>query len=553
MTPLALYIRALDIPKHTSDFDPFLERLYQITEPIGISKIYLEIHRDQIVVEETVMSALKTILEENGYTTAAGLTLTIDEMNAFQTYCYSNEEHRAQIKDLVRYSVTLFDALLFDDFFFTNCKCRNCIREKGQRSWTEYRLEQMTEASRNLVLGPAKAENSKAKIIIKYPNWYEHFPQSGFNLKDQPPLYDGIYTGNETRDPRMNNQHLQPYQSFGIQQYYEAIKPGGNLGGWIDPAGGEHERYERQIWLTLMAGARELTFFAYHAMNETWCKKAESAIKSFRAIEPYISKVRGVVSYKPYHSHGEDFLHQYFGMLGVPVMMTPLWPKDEPVIFLNEASSFDEEIYTKVLDYLHSGGKLVVTTGFIRALSDRGLDEIAHLKLGPEKILVDRGMIGWKPEPYFMQQPVLMTKLHTMTNEVWESVAGIAGWSGTPLLTKIGYGDGEMTIVSIPDNPSDLYEYPKEILMEIRGAMLKDTPGIPILDGPAKIILLSYDDHVHVLMSYREETVTVNLLVKELEGQLVDPMTGQVYPILDGRVAIKIDPKGFRVLAYKAQ
>lgn len=68
----------------------------------------------------------------------------------------------------------------------------------------------MTEAGRDLVLKPAKKVNPRVKVIIKYPNWYDHFQGLGFNLEEGPQLFDGVWTGTETRDPA-GNQHLQNY------------------------------------------------------------------------------------------------------------------------------------------------------------------------------------------------------------------------------------------------------------------------------------------------------------------------------------------------------
>src|SRR5205085_2259833 len=75
------------------------------------------------------------------------------------------------------------------------------IAAKGDRSWTQYRLEKMRQVSREIVMGPAHAVNPRVKMIIKYPNWYEHFHGLGYDLEQQPRMFDAIYTGTETRDP----------------------------------------------------------------------------------------------------------------------------------------------------------------------------------------------------------------------------------------------------------------------------------------------------------------------------------------------------------------
>ena len=102
-------------------------------------------------------------------------------------------------------------------------------------SWTDYRLKLMTDAARDLIINPAKAVNPKVKVIIKYPNWYEHFQGLGFNLETEPNMFDGIYTGTETRDPVYSDQHLQQYESYLIIRYFNNIAPGRNGGGWVDP------------------------------------------------------------------------------------------------------------------------------------------------------------------------------------------------------------------------------------------------------------------------------------------------------------------------------
>ena len=78
-------------------------------------------------------------------------------------------------------------------------------------SWTEFRLKQMNEAGRNLIVGPAHKVNPKCEVIIKYPNWYDDFQGLGFNLEDGPKIFDGVWSGTETRDPA-GAQHLQNYE-----------------------------------------------------------------------------------------------------------------------------------------------------------------------------------------------------------------------------------------------------------------------------------------------------------------------------------------------------
>ena len=85
---------------------------------------------------------------------------------------------RARLKEVSEYTASLFDEFIIDDFFFTQCMCEDCVREKGDRSWEEFRLAKMMEVSRDLIIGPAKKVNPKRFCdtgLYKYvrcPNYF---------------------------------------------------------------------------------------------------------------------------------------------------------------------------------------------------------------------------------------------------------------------------------------------------------------------------------------------------------------------------------------------
>ena len=120
-----------------------------------------------------------------------------------------------------------------------------------------FRTHLMDEVSRKLIMERIAAVNPKVKIIIKFPNWYEHFQAHGYDLDEEPNIFDGIYTGTETREPVINDQHLQPYESYEIIRYFDNIKPGGNGGGWVDTFDRNLDRYAEQLWDTVFAKARD--------------------------------------------------------------------------------------------------------------------------------------------------------------------------------------------------------------------------------------------------------------------------------------------------------
>ncbi len=102
---------------------------------------------------------------------------------------------------------------------------------------------------------------------------------AGSILEAEPKIFDGIYTGTETRDPVYTDQHLQQYESYLIYRYFENIKPGGNGGGWVDTGAMRYmDRYAEQLWLTMFAKAPEITLFDFRRMLAAHTAGASSGV-----------------------------------------------------------------------------------------------------------------------------------------------------------------------------------------------------------------------------------------------------------------------------------
>jgi hypothetical protein len=381
---VAVYARAYEVQQ--MDSLQWLEPLWnEISRQVMVDKIYLETHRDRILVGEKTIEAAKAFFKGKGVKVAGGITYTVNERNRYETFCYTNPEHRKRIKEIAEYTAKHFDEIILDDFFFTNCKCELCIKAKGSLTWTQYRLKLMKESAQELVINPARAINHRVKVVIKFPNWYEHFQGLGFDLETEPGLFDGIYTGTETRDPVHSGQHLQQYESYLIFRYFENIKPGGNGGGWVDPGGMAYmDRYAEQLWMTLFAKAHEITLFDFRQLQRpirpadraewqgshtsfdfdemlrpvqldggttvTPTTIARAAGYAFEHVDPVLGQLGhpvGIKSYKPYNSSGEDFLQNFLGMAGIPMDIVPVFPAESSMILLTESAKFDPSSWTK--------------------------------------------------------------------------------------------------------------------------------------------------------------------------------------------------------------
>jgi hypothetical protein len=595
---VAIYSTVYDVQK-MEDLSWLQENFDLIQRYVKVNKVYLETHRDMVVADETTYRKAQQFLRERGVQVSGGITVTVNERNRFQTYCYTNPEHRQKLKEIVAYTARMNNELILDDFFFTNCKCPSCIQAKGERSWTDFRLELMVEAAQELVLAPARAANPRVKVTIKYPNWYEHFQGLGFNLHVQPQLFDKIYTGNETRDPVFGTQHFQEYHGYSIFRYFENIKPGGNAGGWVDPFGSfTLDRYAEQFWVTLFAKAPEVTMFNFSTIlmriKETdrgaWqgqgtsfdfdkavapAREPDGALSpravvalaagsAFEQVDAFLDKLgkpQGVACYRPYHSTGEDFLHSYLGMVGIPIDLQPAFPTGAQTVLLTESARADPQIVSKIQRQLLDGKNVVITSGLLRALQGRGtpgqrLSDIVELEYTDRKATVDQFLMNWR-QVFSSSRPVTVPQINYLTNDSWEEIHCLAGVTGCPLLHSAEYGRGVLYVLTIPDYFGDLYCLPAEVLDRIREVATRDL--YVRVDGPAKVALYVYDNDIFIVESFLPDPADVRVVIDDRFAAIQDVLTGETFSgeeLFDWRkrsigkkgYPLAIKPHSFRVL-----
>ena len=230
---VAIYIPVM-VVQHLGDPKVLQSEWDTISRQVKVDKVYIESERDRRVADDALLEKVKKFFQDQGVKVAGGVTFSDNNTNQYRSFCYTNPEDRAYVKGIMELTARHFDEIILDDFFFVTTKYASDVAAKGSRTWTQYRLDLMDDVAENCLVKPAKAVNPKVKVVIKFPNWYEHFQGLGFDLEKEPKIFDGIYTGTETRDPVLTDQFLQQYESYQIFRYFENIKPGGNGGGWVD-------------------------------------------------------------------------------------------------------------------------------------------------------------------------------------------------------------------------------------------------------------------------------------------------------------------------------
>ena len=568
---VSTYIRAQDVARMADD--SFLESTWRtISEQIDIDKIYLETHRDAFIVDEKTLLKVKNFFLKQGLEVGGGITYTISEPTDFETYSYATPADRDKVRQIAEYTAKHFDDFILDDFFFIDIKNDNEIAAKGSKSWTDYRLRLMSDAGKELVVEPAKRVNPKVKVIIKYPNWYDHFQGLGFNLEEEPLYFDGMWTGTETRDPG-SAQHLQNYLSYNIMRFFENIAPGKNGGGWVDAGGIQMgiDRYAEQVHLTMLSKSREIILWNYMQLAEvkinpnmrrSWQDAGGNSFnydemmspfkKGKKTIEPstlariaavtlkqddeLLSKLgnpTGIVSYKPFHSSGEDFLQNYLGMIGLPMDMYPRFVEGKQQILLTQQAAKDKDIVEKMKAQLRQGNDVIITTGLLKEIKEQ-LADICELYCGDLKAIVnDFGFYGKSEREFIIPQ------VKYFTNDSWEVVSAgrplNGGVSGYPVLLRNKYSKGTLFVLTIPDDFGNLYDYPEGALNMIRKYFSRDLGYY--IECKSKVSLFPYDNKTFVVENFNDEPVEVNIVfnnkvaaMKNLENNnSVKPAEGIVY------------------------
>lgn len=523
-----------------------LEREWEFLEKyVGVDKVYLETFRNGTLVPEGQIRMIRDFFQSHGVETAGGITAVTPDLSEedgkrqrlFSTFCYSNKGMRDKLKEVAEYTAGLFNSFILDDFFFTSCTCEDCIRERGNRSWSEFRAEKMREVSENLVIGPAKRINPEVKITIKYPNWRESWHETGYIPEIQRKLFDFIYTGTETRNTAHTDQHLPRYLSYSLMRYMENVAPGRNGGGWFDTYScWPMDCYLEQAYLTAFSRPEEITLFQWGDLFENRLVTPLSVqLSKIDRILNEAGNPVGTPVYLPFGSCGENHLEDHLGMQGAALEPVPDFPWEAPVIFLTAAAFADREIMEKLEQYLMQGGTAVVTSGFVREAPEEKWKRLSSIRLTGRKLSAERFQITDDPAGYYEgKEPVQFDELQFCNNASWSFLNAGTGDSHSSILLMDTFGRGKLFTLAVPDVFADLSRIPVPAMDMVRRVL---TSGRIYISG-RNVSIFTYDNGVFVLYCYAggdsvPEDITVHLL-ENAEGR-ADGQAYELEALKDGR------------------
>jgi hypothetical protein len=387
----------------------------------GVTKVYIEAFRDGYRAERKTLEGAKKRFLAEGFAVSGCVTTT--RVGKPSTgwkdvgSCYTDRATQSNLQAVFEYAASLFDEIMIDDFWFEDCACPECDRARRARtvtlgehsfpvggdSWEDYRCELMTQLSRERVLAPAKRVNPNARLIIKYPQWYESFQERGYEVARETADFDHIWVGTETRDynDRRWGGTVQ-YEGYFIMRWLGGIGGPKCGGGWFDSLGTTERTYLEQARQTVLGGAAESMLFSYGSLQRGTGPKD---ILALRANVPELLAVAkqvrprailGLAAYKPPNSHPQDEprVFDFLGMMGLPLVPCHEFPSDAPAAFFSLHALKDAGFAAKLGAFIKTGKPVLLTDGLARSLANQSqihLDapnvHILPLKHDPKSLL----------------------------------------------------------------------------------------------------------------------------------------------------------------------
>ncbi|MCR4764407.1 MAG: hypothetical protein K5696_12850, partial [Lachnospiraceae bacterium] len=206
----------------------------------------------------------------------------------------------------------------------------------------------------------------------------------------------------------------------------------------------------------------------------------------------------GIPAYIPYASDGENHIEDFLGMQGFALTPTPVFPEEGSVL-LTASSLKDNELIDRVKALLSAGGRVFYTTGFLSGVDKEIWREFSSAYLTGRKLSVTRYYRTDDPAGYLENvKPILFADVQHSNNLSWSLLNGGAGEYHSTLFLKDTWDRGELYLINLPENPSDLAGVPVWALDAVKPAFHH---GRVYVSAP-NVSLFSYDNGVFILYAH---------------------------------------------------
>jgi hypothetical protein len=354
----------------------------------GLGKVLIESYRDGIFIDRELLVKVRDFFLGNGFAVNGCITTTKLPRNSNNwpdACCYSDPATRERVAEIFARTASVFDVIMIDDFFFTDCTCELCEKARGEMNFDDYHSTIMHEVAKKDVLETVRRANPGCRVIIKYPMWYDDYHKNGYDVIRQTEVFDMTWAGTETREPDAAAWGRTPQtHAFFVMEWQNRIGKGKCGGGWFDPLSARPETYLEQARQTVLAHAKESMLYSYQYLNvqegepdrpgydfipgiadtETLRAERRALMKLAELVGP--RKTVGVsVPKQPHHDAGtERCLASFYGMIGIPVDPAVELDPAAPAVILGTQAAEYPGINEYVAGMQEKGRPVAVTKGF---------------------------------------------------------------------------------------------------------------------------------------------------------------------------------------------
>lgn len=549
---LSTYVTARDVQSIAHD-EAAQGRMLAVLASLGITKVYLEVYRGGVVLDEDELVGARDFLQHAGYAVTGGIATVpggdfgVAADAGLGWFNFQAARTRRDLEAVVRRAARVFDEFIVDDFLCTGDLSAESAAAKGDRTWGDYRRDLMVAVSESTLLRPAREENPDITMIVKFPQWYDRFHLFGYDPERLAQQYDRVFVGTETRGALTQRfGFVQPYEGF-INYRWLAAQSRGKIGGaWFDHGDCDGDDFMDQAYQSVLAGAQELVLFSYAQLEDGHPGhdrlRAEFNALADLAHTVHRQPVTGVPCYKPVNSDpgGDLYLLDMLGMLGLPIVPVAALPDCAGPIFLPTQAARDGNILQVVQARIAAKRPMILTAGFLATLNNAQITEAAGLKGSVEsrpataaKIYLDTKTTVAVPHGLYLED----TELQADGAEVLLSAK--LGRHKVPFLTRRDFQGATIYVLNthtysqadfdavgevlLAPRPLGLLALPEAWLRELRRAF---DPESPLVEAPARVTCQPLGEDGWYIQNYTATPATVSLQIQTAGMTVYDGHTG---------------------------
>lgn len=530
----------------------------------GITKVYFEVYRSGLVISPELIKESVQFLKQNGFEVTGGIATVPGEAfgvaqdGPLEWFNWQNTKTRDDLRKVIEDSAPFFDSFIVDDFLCTADTSMESKIAKGGRSWSKYRRSLLTELAQTIIIKPAKEKNPGISMIIKYPQWYDRFHLFGYDVSGESKLFDGVWVGTESRGQYTQRfGFVQPYEGFINYRWLSTIAGNKTGGAWFDHEDCTDQDFLDQAYQSVLAGAKELIIFSFdsfitgHPGHHLLLQDFDKLISLADAVAG--NPVTGPAGYKPPNSdaHGDLYLFDYIGMLGISLIPESVYPDKARVVFLPAQAASDKEIMSKITRSLDNGAKIIMTTGFLANAADgEKLARLAEVKWPLHELRSEAGSVISDGVPYTLKIP--LSSDYRLIADSADILLQSAGETPNPYLVQ--NHDKKIFVINSHTFSQKDFEDADEHLLCPRQIGLSVLPeswvntirisfydeGDPVIDAPSGVTFQQLSDHSFVIHNYNQESISMHIMLPE-PGDYTDGFSGT--KISSGRKNIEMEMK----------